>query len=83
MPQPPSWESTDSSSHRPLWVKRTVVAPSLSSNSISISWCVRPGSSSQIQVNASRLGYAQIPEPAIRAGVRELAEAVRAATGRG
>jgi DNA-binding transcriptional MocR family regulator len=25
------------------------------------------------------LGYAQMPEPAIRAGVRELAEAVRAA----
>ena len=35
--QPPSWETTASSSHRPLWVKRTVVAPSLSSNSISIS----------------------------------------------
>jgi len=28
------------------------------------------------------LGYAQIPEPAIRSGVRELAEAVRAASGR-
>ena len=28
------------------------------------------------------LGYAQLPEPAIRAGVRELAEAIRAARGR-
>ena len=27
------------------------------------------------------LGYAQLPEPAIRAGVRELAAAVRAAAG--
>jgi hypothetical protein len=27
------------------------------------------------------LGYAQMPEPAIRAGVHELAEAVRAARG--
>ena len=26
--QPPSWERTASSSHRPLWVKRTVVTPS-------------------------------------------------------
>ncbi len=54
LPQPPSCERTASSSHRPLWVKRTVVAPSASSKSISIS--VRRVSPSQSQVNARRVG---------------------------
>ena len=52
--QPPSWLRTASSSHRSLWVKLTVVTPSASSNSISIS--VRVLLSSQIQVNARRFG---------------------------
>ena len=54
MPQPPSWERTASSSQRPLWVKRTVVTPSVSSKSSSIS--CRVALSSQSQVNARRVG---------------------------
>ena len=63
MPQPSSWERTASSSHRPLWVKRTVVTPSASSNSSSIS--CRLSSPSQIQLNASRRGgrYTEIDPP--------------------
>ena len=54
LPQPPSCERTAASSHRPLWVKLTVVLPSVSSKSISIS--VRRVSPSQIQVKARRVG---------------------------
>jgi hypothetical protein len=52
--QPSSCERTASSFHRPLWVKRTVVMPSVSSKSSSIS--CRVLLPSQIQVNARRVG---------------------------
>jgi SAM-dependent methyltransferase len=51
---PPVWSRTACSSQRPECVKRTVVAPSCSSKSISIS--IRVGLSSHSQVNASRRG---------------------------
>jgi hypothetical protein len=54
LPHPFSCERTACSSKRPLWVKRTVVAPSVSSKSSSIS--CRVVSPSQIQVNARRVG---------------------------
>ena len=52
--QPSSWLRTASSSHSAPWTNRTVVAPSASSKSISMS--VRRVSPSQSQVNARRLG---------------------------
>src|SRR5918994_484375 len=54
LPQPSSCERTAASFHSPLWVKRTVVRPSTSSKSSSISW--RVSSPSQIHVKARRGG---------------------------
>ena len=54
LPHPPSWERTASSSHSPLWVKRTVVTPSVSSKSSSIS--CRVSFPSHSHVKASRVG---------------------------
>jgi hypothetical protein len=52
--QPSSCERTASSSQRALWVKLTIVLPSVSLKSTSISVCLV--SPSQIQVNARRDG---------------------------